>query len=307
MIYNLMFYGGLVLFILFLIATVALFFYLKIPKALGVITGQTQKKAIEEIRAGGRASTSKRGKGSAILARDVGGSSEPLKTPQFSFARRKDEKRSSDASGALAEKAAKDAKLEAARAMAEKARKKDEARESESTEVLTYNEAKKKASKDTGEETTSILEEEQATAILSDDDGATDVLTSDGSVVRKESPAASGDDDATDVLKSTAVPAEPDESEEEATDILKARAMAVDLYDDDLDEEIEEDKTDVLTTDMESKFAENEIYGTYNPEMTAVLKSDMTPGEDSLHRGAKNVEGITILYSETIVHTDECL
>ena len=75
MIFNVMFYVGLVLFILFLIATVALFFVLKIPKAIGVVTGQTQKKAIEEIRSGGTRPSGRRTKvkESAILARDVGG------------------------------------------------------------------------------------------------------------------------------------------------------------------------------------------------------------------------------------------
>ena len=43
-IFNVMFYGGLILAIIFLIATVAIFFIMKIPKAIGVITGKTQEK-----------------------------------------------------------------------------------------------------------------------------------------------------------------------------------------------------------------------------------------------------------------------
>ena len=59
---------------------------------------------------------------------------------------------------------------------------------------------------------------------------------------------------------------------------------------------------------MGSKLAEDETYGVYNPEMTAVLKSDMTPNEDSIRPRKKvSLDGITVLYSETIVHTDECL
>ena len=310
MIFNVMFYGGLVLFILFLIATVALFFLLKIPKALGVVTGQTQKKAIEEIRSGGRASTSKRGKGSFIQARDVGTASGTLKESGISFGRKKEEKRSSDAAASLAEKAANDAKKAVEEATASKQSKrragKKQIDESEATEVLTYNESKKK---ELGEETTSILEEEQSTAVLSEcgDDDATDVLTSGGNsetAGQHRSVAESDDDAATDVLKSTDLRKNPEE--EETTDILRTAPAAVD-FDDESDEVLEEDTTDILTSDMESKFAENEIYGTYNPEMTAVLRSDITPGEDSVHSGARNIEGITILYSETIVHTDECL
>ena len=48
-IYSVMFYGGLVLSILFLIASIIIFFVMKIPSAFGIVTGRTQKKAIEEI------------------------------------------------------------------------------------------------------------------------------------------------------------------------------------------------------------------------------------------------------------------
>jgi hypothetical protein len=72
-----MVYGGLVLSILFLIASVVIFFLMDIPHAFGIVTGRTQKKAIEEIRAGGKAQVSKRRrvKESDILARDVSATS----------------------------------------------------------------------------------------------------------------------------------------------------------------------------------------------------------------------------------------
>ncbi len=38
-------FAGLILAVAFLIATIVLFFVLKIPKALGVVTGRTQKRA----------------------------------------------------------------------------------------------------------------------------------------------------------------------------------------------------------------------------------------------------------------------
>jgi hypothetical protein len=305
MIFNIMFYGGLVLFILFLAASVILFFKLEVLKAIGIITGKTQKKAIEEIRSGERSNVGKRGKGSFVKVRDLGTGSGLLKdVPRFG--RKKDEKRNSDASEALAAKAANDARLEAARAMAEKAREKENEKkaavdvESESTEVLTYNESKKK--QESGEETTSVLEEEQAT----------DVLSADGSVSgyssgSKKTESYDEEDDSTDVLKSSDVGVHAED--EEATDILRSTPISIsdDDDDDESEENVEEYTTDVLATDMGSKFAENEIYGTYNPEMTAVLRSDMSPGEDSVRSGPKNIEGITVLYSETIVHTDESL
>ena len=52
-IYNILFIGGLIACIIFLIATVVLFFVLNIPKVFGVVSGRTEKKAIQEIRESG--------------------------------------------------------------------------------------------------------------------------------------------------------------------------------------------------------------------------------------------------------------
>ena len=51
-IYSIMFFGGLILAILFLALSVVLFFVLDIPTAFGSVTGSTQRKALEEIRSG---------------------------------------------------------------------------------------------------------------------------------------------------------------------------------------------------------------------------------------------------------------
>ena len=48
--YQLIFYGGLILSGLCLVATVVLFFVLKIPRVIGDLTGANARKAIEEIR-----------------------------------------------------------------------------------------------------------------------------------------------------------------------------------------------------------------------------------------------------------------
>lgn len=49
-IYNIMLYGGLALAVIFAVTAIVLFFTLKIPKAIGDVTGSTARKKIEEIR-----------------------------------------------------------------------------------------------------------------------------------------------------------------------------------------------------------------------------------------------------------------
>ena len=49
-IYEICFYGGLILAIIFFIVSVVLFIVLKIPKAIGDLTGRTAKKSIKEMK-----------------------------------------------------------------------------------------------------------------------------------------------------------------------------------------------------------------------------------------------------------------
>ena len=316
--YTVMFYGGLVLAIIFLIVSGILFFVLDIPKAVGVVTGKTQRKAIEEIRAGGKPTTEKsrrgRGRGGNIIARDVKVSEAKKKeTEQFKLeeANKKlnEHKRSSDASDNLAKKAAEDA-----RAAVEKSKAKAmQALEEESTEVLTYQDMK---NKDDSEDTTRVLEMEQATDILSagdelydaepesnGDDDETVILASETNSVDIDDDY---DDEETDVLRSTSASSSEDE---EVTDVLRTTAKPYSGDDDsDDDYEDEADKTDVLTSES-TLLSEDEIYGTYNPEMTAVLRSDMAPGEHSVEKKVVGLDRpeITVIYCETVVHTEESL
>ncbi len=316
--YTVMFYGGLVLAIIFLIVSGILFFVLDIPKAVGVVTGKTQRKAIEEIRAGGKPTTEKsrrgRGRGGNIIARDVKVSEAKKKeTEQFKLeeANKKlnEQKRSSDASDNLAKKAAEDA-----RAAVEKSKAKAmQALEEESTEVLTYQDMK---NKDDSEDTTKVLEMEQATDILSagdelydaepesnGDDDETVILASEANSVDIDDDY---DDEETDVLRSTSASSSEDE---EVTDVLRTTAKPYSGDDDsDDDYEDEADKTDVLTSES-TLLSEDEIYGTYNPEMTAVLRSDMAPGEHSVEKKVVGLDRpeITVIYCETVVHTEESL
>ena len=321
-IYGILFYGGLILAIIFLIATIVIFFVMHIPEALGVVTGSTQKKAIEEIRSGGLGTQRTRGRkglAGAIQTRDVdvtmakngtgtmkgSGSMKntgPMKgsgsIPSDTFKR--EDKRSGDASQGLAEKAVRDAK-EAIEKQAERER---EALEQEETEILTYNDTKR----DSSEDTTSILENEQETDVLTADDLYGGSGDEDADDIDKDevSEDYDYDNEATDVLKTVSEPAEETEPEEEVTDVLRTQSIVAPGAENEYDEEL--DKTDVLAADV-SGLDPNEIYGTYNPEMTAVLRSDMAPTEASVEKPKMGLEqpGITVIYNETIVHTDESL
>ncbi|MCR5543617.1 MAG: hypothetical protein K6F55_05655 [Eubacterium sp.] len=305
-IFNIMFIGGLILAILFLIAAAAVFYFMDIPKAYGVVTGKAQKKAIEEIRTTGRASKSKRGKGSSIITRDIDVTNidniaDTSEIPSPDLEIKASPERSSDASESIAKKAAEDAKAQAAKTAGKRGAKKPKDPKSydeESTEVLTYNEMK---NKDTSEDPTSVLEEEQPTDVLTaqddisedeidikitDEEEATDVLAGSGTTVQDKFSRSS------------------DGNDEEVTDVLKTKA-AVQL--DGLADDIEEDMTDVLSAET-PEISDKDVYGVYNPETTSVLKSEMAPGKDSVPKsGHKNLEGITFIYSETIVHTTESL
>ena len=269
-----------------------------------LFSNDTTPIVIEEIRSGGLRPSGRRSrtKESAILARDVGGKAADTSSVLKRNSKMNMRKSSESSMEDIAEKARQDAKVVSEKAQeAEKQRKLAEAEED--TELLTYNDYKKSTSGNTGEEATSVLEEEQATAVLSEDDTADIADETVEKAPKADRYGVSSEEESTDVLRPTI--STVGGAEEDITDVLRTTAARADLYDDDLDEEIE---TDVLTEDMGSKLSEDEVYGVYNPEMTAVLRSDMAPNEDSIRpRRQVNLDGITVLYSETIVHTEESL
>ncbi len=329
-IYNVMFTGGLILSILFLVASIVLFFVLDVRKAFGVVTGKTQKKAIEEIRQGGRAQAEKKTRGnrglrgSRILVRDIDVTDADKKSQSLTKTDsnlKHSSGRNTDVSDSLAEKAAADARLAAARAAASKIRNPEKLDE-ESTEVLSYNEMNGKSGRDTSEEATSILEEEQPTDVLSstedeqeykedynDNLGAaeesTDVLTAQSST---ESIVES-------IMKDRGPIDYRPSDEEETTDVLKSSSAGIynedslsdeetGLYDDEIDQE---EMTDVLKADNQN-LSETDVHGTYDPDVTSVLIADMVPGENSVRKERHgDLPEINVLYSETIVHTTESL
>lgn len=164
--YNIMFYGGLTLAIIFAVIAIVLFFVLKIPKAVGEVTGSTAKKKIEEIREKGYESV----QGAGVSKKDA------IKNHSTKISVRD-----------VNSSATKDT-LKKGRANYEKA----------VAELHSRNEA-------SGEEATDVLREddfEEATDILREDDfeGATDVLREDDSDV---TDVLSDDEEVTDNLKSS--------------------------------------------------------------------------------------------------------
>lgn len=293
-IYNIMFWGGLILAAIFLIASVIIFIKMRIPEAFGVVTGRTQKKAIEEIRTGGRTvSTSKRKNvGGSIQARDIKVSDSKKKAPITENTMAPVRPETGESAESIARRAAEDAKKKA-QSSEEKARRN---LEEESTEILTYNEMKTKG--DASEDPTTVLEMEQATDILSQGDdvyGDTDSRADDATDVLVGNGRASDED-----LEDKDLYAD-EEPGDEKTDVLRTTSVRVDDGGDDVD------KTDVLTAEMDD-LSDKDVYGTYNPETTSVLRSDMAPGSDSVKKSeGLGREGIKVLYSETIVHTEESL
>ena len=279
--YEICFYGGLVLAILLLIATVVLFIVLKIPKVIGELTGSTAKKAMKEMKDG----TTKPG----------------------SFARKEQEKYYNMGSGKITAKEAVSSKEER------------KARGNDSTELLDKNKKKEKKFEETDilrpgvndydtpdNEATDVLgsgnPDEEVTDILRDgaapDDETTDVLR-DGT--------AAGDDEATDVLRATGegddeatdVLRGNDEGNDEATDVLRGNDEVDDGATDVLrgNDEVDDGATDVLRADEGDDGATDVLRAEDDEEGTSVLASS----EAALTKKVK------VIYNVVVVHSDETL
>lgn len=184
--YNIMLYGGLALAVIFAVIAIILFFALKIPKAVGDVTGRTARKKIEEIREKGYESV-----------QGVGASKrEAIKDHTSRISVR-------DIQTATSAKQAEKGRENYEKAVAE---------------------IKRRSSKipDAYEEGTAVLPEgefaddsESATDILLDDTGsesATDILSYDVDGESATDVLRDIDEEATDVLR---------ETDEEATDVLR--------------------------------------------------------------------------------------
>ena len=288
-IYNIMLYGGLALAVIFAVTAIVLFFTLKIPKAIGDVTGSTARKKIEEIREKGYESVQGVGISkkeaiknhtTKISVRDVQSSESSKRAEkgranyEKAVADIKNKKKNEDYLKSIHE----DATDILHEDMQELAR--DMYSDEEATDVLMENED--------SEEATDVLraedDSEEATDVLrAEDDGeeATDVLR-----------AEDDGEEATDVLRA-------EDDGEEATDVLRAdddeAAMDVLRADDD------EAATDVLRAEDDDA---TDVLRNDDTEVTSVLtgQSDFTgrlsQGENSMLKMVKNV---------VIVHTDESI
>ncbi|CCZ94130.1 uncharacterized protein BN751_00901 [Coprococcus eutactus CAG:665] len=275
-IYNIMLYGGLALAVIFAVTAIVLFFTLKIPKAIGDVTGSTARKKIEEIREKGYESV----QGVGISKK------EAIKNHTTKISVR-------DVQSSESSKRAEKGRANYEKAVADiKNKKKNEdylkSIHEEATDIL---------HEDMQELARNMYSDEEATDVLmenEDSEEATDVLRADDDSEEATDVLRAGDDgeEATDVLRAE------DDGEEE-TDVLRADddEAATDVLRADDDEAAtdvlraeDDDATDVLRND--------------DTEATSVLtgQSDFTgrlsQGENSMLKMVKNV---------VIVHTDESI
>lgn len=203
-IYEICFYGGLILAIIFFIVSVVLFIVLKIPKAIGDLTGRTAKKSIKEMKDG---ASTKESVAKKEQAKYYNQSTGKIKVREGVSTEQRKENRD-DTTDSL--KPGPEMEFEETEILGNDtvaatdvdetevlSEGKNMTADSDETEVLSNNEVS------IDEDATDVLvsEDEDATDVLtSEDDDATDVLTSE-------------DDDATDVLTA--------EDDADETDVLR--------------------------------------------------------------------------------------
>ena len=184
-VYEICFYGGLVLAILLLIAAIVLFIVLKIPKVIGELTGSAAKKAMKEMQ-DGTASPGSVAKKEQEKYYNMGSGKI---TAKEAVSTREDRKANGNDSTELLEKSKKKEK------------------KFEETDILRPGINDYDTPDDGETEVLGSGADDEATDVLRDtsagDDGATDVLRND-----------EGDDGATDVLRN-------DEGDDGATDVLR--------------------------------------------------------------------------------------
>ena len=178
-IYNICFYGGLVLAILLLITSVILFVVLKIPRVIGELSGRTARKGIEELKGGTKETSAVSKKEQAKYYNQNSGKIKIREAASTGT-----QKKNNDTAALPGNK--KDLPGSGKGAEADK-----------KTEVLERNIA------DTGDEVTDLLRDEEATNVLQDE-AATDVLQDEEAtdVLQNEQVTdVLRDEEATDVLR----------------------------------------------------------------------------------------------------------
>ncbi len=288
-IYNIMLYGGLALAVIFAVTAIVLFFTLKIPKAIGDVTGSTARKKIEEIREKGYESV----QGVGISKK------EAIKNHTTKISVR-------DVQSSESSKRAEKGRANYEKAVADiKNKKKNEdylkSIHEEATDILHEDMQELAGNMYSDEEATDVLMENE------DSEEATDVLRADEDSEEATDVLRAEDDgeEATDVLRA-------DEDSEEATDVLRAEDDGEEATDV-LRADDDEAATDVLRADDDE--AATDVLRAEDDDATDVLRNDdteatsvltgqsdftgrLSQGENSMLKMVKNV---------VIVHTDESI
>ena len=288
-IYNIMLYGGLALAVIFAVTAIVLFFTLKIPKAIGDVTGSTARKKIEEIREKGYESV----QGVGISKK------EAIKNHTTKISVR-------DVQSSESSKRAEKGRANYEKAVADiKNKKKNEdylkSIHEEATDILHEDMQELAGNMYSDEEATDVLMENE------DSEEATDVLRADEDSEEATDVLRAEDDgeEATDVLRA-------DDDSEEATDVLRAEGDGEEATDV-LRADDDEAATDVLRADDDE--AATDVLRAEDDDATDVLRNDdteatsvltgqsdftgrLSQGENSMLKMVKNV---------VIVHTDESI
>ena len=250
-VYEICFYGGLVLAILLLIAAIVLFVVLKIPKVIGELSGRTAKYALKEMQDG----TAKPGsvaKKEQEKYYNMGSGKITAKETVSSKEERKNY--GNDSTELLDNKKKKEKKFEETDVPRPGINDYETPDDGE-TEIL---------GADNADETTDVLR--NATSV--GDDGATDVLRNDGDddgttdVLRN----AEGVDGATDVLRGD------DEDDGDATDVLRG-------------DEDDSDATDVLRADDDEEGTSVLTTGTLEAKVKVVYNIVVVHSNESIETG----------------------
>ena len=269
-VYEVCFYGGLVLAILLLIAAVVLFIVLKIPKVIGELTGSTAKKAMKEMQDG----TAKPGSIAKKEQEKYYNMGSGKITAKETISSKAERKASGNDSTELLDRAKKEKKFEETDILRPGVNDYDKPDEA-ATEVL--------GSED---DTTDILRDgaqvgdDEATDVLRNDegdDGATDVLRNN-----------EGDDGATDVLRN-------DEGDDGATDVLR-------------NNEGDDGATDVLRTDGEEDGDATDVLRTEEDgDATDILRADDDEEGTSVLTTGTLAKKVKVIYNIVVVHSDETI
>ena len=282
-VYEICFYGGLVLAILLLIAAIVLFIVLKIPKVIGKLTGSAAKKAMKEMQ-DGTASPGSVAKKEQEKYYNMGSGKI---TAKEAVSTREDRKANGNDSTELLEKSKKKEK------------------KFEETDILRPGINDYDTPDDGETEVLGSGADDEATDVLRDtsagDDGATDVLRNDEGddgatdVLRNDE----GDDGATDVLRN-------DEGDDGATDVLRndeGDDGATDVLRGD-----DEDATDVLRMDDDDSDATDVLRADDDDsDATDVLRADDDEEGTSVLTTGTLAKKVKVIYNIVVVHSDESI